>query len=245
DAYFVVYALNRLGATRTMEHFLSYITNVAATAVNGHLQPVYSITLGARLTERIEPSLSGYRGMGPVRVGNQAYEHIQNDIYGSVVLATTQMFFDSRLAHPGTGRLFERLEAIGEQAVRLFDQPDAGIWEFRTIARVHTFSAAMCWAACDRLACIAAQLNFAVRAEYWQGHAQRIHETIVANAWNPALNSFVESFGSSELDASLLLLQHIGFVSADDPRFIGTVEAVEKRLRRGDFLLRYAMPDDF
>ena len=245
DAYFVVHALNRLGATRTMEEYLRYITNVAATAADGHLQPVYSVTLGARLTERIEPSLSGYRGMGPVRVGNQAYEHIQNDVYGSVVMATTQMFFDSRMVQPGTGRIFERLEAVGEQAIRLFDQPDAGIWEFRTIAKVHTFSAAMCWAACDRLARIAAHLSFTGRAEYWQRHARQMHEKIVAEAWNPKLNSFVESFGGGELDASLLLLQHMGFVAADDPRFVGTVEAVEKRLRRGDFLLRYATPDDF
>lgn len=98
DAYFVVHALNRLGATRTMEDYLRYITNVAASAENGHLQPVYSVTLGSKLTERIETGLDGYRGMGPVRVGNQAYEHIQNDVYGSVVMAATQMFFDRRLA---------------------------------------------------------------------------------------------------------------------------------------------------
>ena len=245
DAYFVVHALNRLGATRTMEEYLRYITNVAATATNGHLQPVYSVTLGARLTERVETSLSGYRGMGPVRVGNQAYEHIQNDVYGSVIMAATQIFFDSRLIHPGTGRMFERLEAVGEQAARLFDQPDAGIWEFRTIAKVHTFSAAMCWAACDRLARIAAHLNFTGRAEYWQDHARRMHEKIATEAWNPTLNSFVDAFGGEDLDASLLLLQHMGFIQATDPRFIGTVEAIEKRLKRGDFLLRYATPDDF
>ena len=245
DAYFVVHALNRLGATLTMEDYLRYITNVAATATNGHLQPVYGVTFDAKLTERIETGLTGYRGNGPVRVGNQAYEHIQNDVYGSVVMAATQMFFDVRLAHPGTQRMYERLEAIGEQAVRVFEKPDAGIWEFRTIAKVHTFSAAMCWAACDRLARIAAQLNFAGRAEYWQGHADRMRAAILAEAWNPTLNSFVDCFGGSDLDASLLLLQHMGFVEANDPKFIGTVAAIEKFLKRGDFLLRYAAPDDF
>jgi GH15 family glucan-1,4-alpha-glucosidase len=245
DAYFVVHALNRLGATRTMEEYLRYITNVAATAANGHLQPVYSITLGTQLVERVEPALAGYRDMGPVRVGNQAYEHIQNDVYGSVVMAVAQVFFDQRLELPGNVRIFERLELIGEQAIRVFDTPDAGLWEFRTKARIHTFSAAMCWAACDRLARVARQLRFGVRAGYWQGHADHIRETIMREAWNEGLNSFVDSFGGDALDASLLLLHHLGFVPADDPRFVGTVAAVEKHLKRGDFLLRYAAADDF
>ena len=87
DAYFVVHALNRLGATKTMERFLSWITNVVGSSPDGHLQPVYGIGQEANLTETTVEHLPGYRGMGPVRVGNQAYEHIQNDVYGSVILA--------------------------------------------------------------------------------------------------------------------------------------------------------------
>lgn len=245
DAYFVVHALNRLGATLTMEEFLRYITNVAASASDGHLQPVYSITLGDKLTERVETRLKGYRGMGPVRVGNQAYEHIQNDVYGSVIMAATQMFFDQRLARRGTIRMFERLEEIGEQAVHVFDKPDAGLWEFRTIAKVHTFSAAMCWAGCDRLARIAEHIRLEARSAYWRGHAEHIREVITREAWNADMNSFAESFGGSDVDASLLLLHHIGFLEADDPRFAGTVAAIEDRLKIGDYLLRYAAPDDF
>jgi len=245
DAYFVVHALNRLGATRSMEEYLRYITNIAASTPDGRLQPVYSVTLGARLTERVEPQLSGYRGMGPVRVGNQAYEHIQNDVYGSVVMAATQMFFDQRLTHRGTDAMYERLEAIGEQALMLYDQPDAGIWEFRTFTKVHTFSAAMCWAACDRLARIGDQLGNGVSGRRWREQADRMQKRILDEAWNPELNSFVDSFGGSDIDASLLLLHHLGIVAADDPRFKGTVEAIEKTLRRGDFLLRYAAADDF
>ncbi len=245
DAYFVVHALNRLGATRTMEDFLRYITNIAASATDGHLQPVYSIILEARLTEREEPRLRGYRGMGPVRVGNQAFEHIQNDVYGSIIMAATQMFFDQRLEQQGTIRVFERLEAIGEQAVRVFDQPDAGLWEFRTIAKVHTFSAVMCWAACDRLARVADHLRMQSRATYWRQHADHIRDVIDREAWNAEMNSFTESFGGSDVDASLLLLHHQGFLEADDPRFAGTMAAIEDRLKIGDYLLRYAAPDDF
>ena len=246
DAYFVVHALNRLGATRTMEDYLRYITNVAASASNGHLQPVYGVTLESRLIERIEKNLGGYRGMGPVRVGNQAYEHIQNDVYGSVVMAATQMFFDQRLAQPGNVRIFERLESIGEQAVQVFDKPDAGLWEFRTIAKVHTFSAVMCWVACDRLAKISLRLGLEARTTYWRDHADRIHGVICERAWNSKLNAFVESFGDGDdVDSSLLLLHELGFLAADDPRFAGTVAAIEKKLRDGDFLFRYKSHDDF
>ncbi|MHA1107996.1 MAG: glycoside hydrolase family 15 protein, partial [Alphaproteobacteria bacterium] len=154
-------------------------------------------------------------------------------------------FFDQRLAQRGTIRIFERLEEIGEQAVRVFDKPDAGLWEFRTIAKVHTFSAAMCWAACDRLARVAAQLRLESRAAYWRGHADNIRSVIMREAWNEDMNSFAESFGGSDVDASLLLLHHVGFLDADDPQFAGTVAAIEDQLKVGDYLLRYAAPDDF
>ncbi|MBL6959135.1 MAG: glycoside hydrolase family 15 protein [Rhodospirillales bacterium] len=245
DAYFVVKALNRLGATRTMEDLLRYITNIVAAADNGHLQPVYGIALDNKLIEEIVPDLPGYRGMGPVRKGNQAYEHIQNDIYGSVILAATQSFFDERLVRPGNVRLFERLEAVGERCLELYDQPDAGLWELRTKAKVHTYSAVMCWAGTDRLARIAEQLGMTTRATYWQQHADSIRAEILEKTFDEKQNTFVESFGGSEVDASLLMLFELDFIEATDPRFVGTVEAIEKKLRRGKYLFRYATEDDF
>ena len=245
DAYFTVHALNRLGATRTMEDYLRWITNIVRSAPDGHLQPVYGVTQEARLPEREVESLAGYRGMGPVRVGNQAYEHVQNDVYGSVVLAATQSFFDERLRRPGDAKLFSRLERVGERATKLFDQPDAGIWELRTRSRVHTFSALMCWAACDRLARIASRLELPRRARHWRRQADLMHSSICEQAWCEKRRSFVESFGGSDVDASLLLMEHVGFLPASDPRFASTVAAVERDLRRGRYLFRYAAPDDF
>ncbi|CAG4885298.1 Glucoamylase [Georgfuchsia toluolica] len=245
DSYFVVNALNRLGATRTMEHYLSYIVNVAAGAANGRLQPVYGIDGRANLHELEVPTLPGYRGMGPVRIGNQAFAQAQHDVYGSAILAATHVFFDQRLARPGDTALFQRLESLGDKAVEFYAQPDAGLWELRGQARVHTFSAVMCWAACDRLALIANRLGLAKKAARWRARGQRIHRDILQRAWNKRRNSFVSTFGGSELDASLLLLAEVGFICADDPRYVATVAAIESELKHGDFIFRYVEKDDF
>jgi GH15 family glucan-1,4-alpha-glucosidase len=245
DAYFVVRALNRLGYIETMEDFLAYISNIVGSSEDGYLQPVYGIGLEARLTERQVGTLKGYRGNQPVRIGNQAYEHDQHDGYGSVLLAATQAFFDQRLRRPAAQHTFHRLETIGEQAFALHAVPDAGLWEFRTKARVHTHSSVMCWAACDRLARIASQLSLTERATHWQVRADQIRETVLGRAWNDALGSFAASFGGDDIDASLLLMHEVGFIRPDDPRFAGTVAAVERELKRGPHLFRYVKADDF
>jgi len=245
DAYLVVNALNRLGATRTMEHHLGYILNIVAGAANGGLQPMYGISGRTAIDEREVDSLPGYRGMGPVRVGNQAHQQVQHDVYGSAILAATHVFFDQRLVKRGDEALFRRLESLGERAAALFDQPDAGLWELRGVMRVHTFSSMMCWAGCDRLARIAAHLGLASRAEYWRSVAARIHRVVCERSWNPGLGSFVATMDGDTLDASLLRLNDVGFLAADDPRFAGTVRAIERELRRGDFVFRYLEKDDF
>jgi GH15 family glucan-1,4-alpha-glucosidase len=245
DAYFTINALNRLNATRTMERYLGYIVNVIAGAPEGRLQPVYRINGRPEIDEREIASLPGYRGMGPVRLGNQAYRQQQHDVYGAAVLAATHAFFDRRLLWPAKESLFAQLEALGERAAELWSQPDAGPWELRGATRVHTFSSVMCWAACDRLAKIAAQLGLAERARAWRARAETIHRAVCERAWSKARNSFVAALDGDGLDASLLLLAELGFLSADDPRFAATVAAVERELRRGDFVFRYAGPDDF
>ncbi|MDP1890599.1 MAG: glycoside hydrolase family 15 protein [Gemmatimonadaceae bacterium] len=245
DGFMVVNALNRLGATRTMERFLSYIVNIAAGSPEGALQPVYGITGRERIDERIITSLPGYRGIGPVRIGNQAYEQVQHDVYGAAILAATHVFFDRRLVRHDDVALFERLEVLGARAARAFDQPDAGLWELRNRSDLHTYSAVMWWSACDRLALIAARLGLPEREAHWRTTAETLHRTICDRAWSASLNSFSGTFGGDTLDASLLLLQEVGFVTADDPRFAATVAAVERDLRRGDFVFRYSGEDDF
>ena len=248
DAYFVVHALNRLGTTRTMEDYLNFITNIVDTFSESgaeHLPPLYPITRGGTLDEFEAPNLSGYRGHRPVRFGNGAATQIQNDGYGAVVLAATHSFFDQRLIKPGKDELFMQLEHMGELAIKVFDKPDAGPWELREKQVVHSFSSVMCWAACDRLARIAGQIGRTDRAAFWRSEADRLHAVIDRHSWNEAKNHYVSTFDGEDLDATLLLFAELGFVSADDPRFVATVDAIGRDLKRGDLLLRYATADDF
>ncbi|HEX7885006.1 MAG TPA: glycoside hydrolase family 15 protein [Phenylobacterium sp.] len=269
DAYYVVQALNRLGAADMLENYLVYLRNLVDQATRGemaatgapgelpgpanggangkasHVQPVYGVGLEPVLTEWIAPHLPGYRGIGPVRVGNQAHEHLQHDVYGQIVLSTVQAFFDERLLRPANADDFRALEPIGERAFELHDKPDASLWEFRGREAVHTYSSVMCWAACDRLGNAAAKLGLAERAAYWNDRAAQVRETIERRAWNETEGRFASTFEGDELDASLLQMVDVRFVPPDDPRMQATMAAVEHGLRRGPYMLRYAIPDDF
>jgi GH15 family glucan-1,4-alpha-glucosidase len=243
DAAFVVRALNQLGATSSMENFLTYIYTLASGIDD--LQPVYGIHFEQDLAEREVPSLSGYRAMGPVRDGNLAWMQRQNDVYGSVVLASTHLFFDQRLTTPGGPDTYEQLERAGDVAYRVYSEPDAGLWEFRGRQGVHTYSSVMCWVACDRLSRIAARGNLHDRATHWRARADEIRERILHEAFDSERNSFMETWGGTRYDASTLVLPDLGFIAADDPRFLGTLDAVEKNLRHGDHVFRYVDEDDF
>ena len=245
DAYYTVQALNRLGALDVLEGYLVYLRNIVDEAKGGHIQPLYGVLGEAILEERIEHALPGYRGMGPVRVGNQAYEQVQHDAYGQIVLSSTQAFFDERLFRMGSLADFEALERVGERAWALHDQPDAGLWELRTRQAVHTYSTAMCWAACDRLANIAERLQLSERQAFWQERAEAIRAAIEAKAWRPETNRLSATFSGDDLDASLIQLLDLRFLTPDDPRFKGTLAAVEQGLRRGSTMLRYDTEDDF
>jgi GH15 family glucan-1,4-alpha-glucosidase len=245
DAFFVVRALNSLSEVGTLEDYLRWLSNVVVQAKGGHIQPLYGIGLERELPEAVMDHLSGYRGMGPVRVGNQAQEHFQHDVYGNVILGAAQAFHDHRLLHRAGLAEFKRLEEVGEQAARTYDKPDAGMWELRTRARVHTSSALMCWAACDRLGKIALTLKLPDRAAYWQDHALRMQERILREAWSEERQAFAESFGGTGLDASVLLMIEVNFIDPKDPRFIATVDALETHLCDGPYMRRYEAPDDF
>jgi GH15 family glucan-1,4-alpha-glucosidase len=242
DAYFVVKALNRLGATQTMEDFISFILGIASEE---DVRPVYSVVPSDRMDEEIADNLQGYCGDGPVRIGNAAAGQVQHDTYGSIILAAMPMFFDRRLPRPGNVALFQLLERIGFVAERSAFEPDAGIWEYRGRMRVHMHSVAMCWAGCNRLAAIAQHLGMKQRSAYWSDVASGIQARLLEEAWNEKRGAFTAAAGVDELDASVLLLPDIGLIEADDPRFVRTVDAVGHELVRGNHVMRYAGEDDF
>ena len=189
--------------------------------------------------------LPGYGGQGAVRVGKQALEHFLHDVYGNIILGGAQAFHDQRLFRRAGRAEFVHFEAVGEQAFRVYDQPDAGMWELRTRARIHTSSALMSWAACDRLAKVAASLQLPERIRYWRERADMIRERILREAWSDERQAFAESFGGRDLDASVLLMIEVGFIDPKDPRFVATVDALEKSLCDGPYMRRYEAPDDF
>ena len=247
DSYYTVQALNRLGALDVLEKYLAYLRNIVDSAKGGQIQPLYSVMGESELDETTAAHLAGYRGMGPVRKGNAAYKQIQHDCYGQIVLPTVQGFIDHRLLRMADDHDFQSLEEVGEMAWRMHDQPDAGLWEFRTRQEVHTYSAVMSWAACDRLANTAEWLGKDDRAAIWRERADTIRATIEAEAWkeNGEGGHYGASFESDYLDASLLQMVELRFLSPDNKRFQQTFAAVEKHLRRGDHMLRYAAEDDF
>lgn len=247
DAYFTVTALNRLSSVSTLEYYLRWLRNVAALTDGGHIQPVLGVGLETDLEEHIVDRLPGYRDAKPVRRGNQASEHIQHDVYGQVILGAAQAFFDTRLRAPAGEADFRLMEKIGERAFEMHDQPDAGIWEYRTRAAVHTSSVLMCWAACDRLAHIAAHLGHDDRQTYWQDRAETIRQTLEANAWSEEMGAYTGDFEGGYLDASVLLMCEVGYPKSaqEKERFSRTVDAIDAELREGNAVYRYKAADDF
>ena len=247
DAFFTVGALNRLNATRTMEGFLRFIMDAVPEGLEGPIPPLFPIAPGAEVEERIAAALPGFRGDGPVRIGNAAAGQRQNDGYGAIVMTATQMFWDQRLQRTGDLTLYHHLVTLGRAAEEAAFAPDAGLWEYRGRAAPHTHSAAMCWAALDRLGAIAHRLGLDAEAQDWERRAAALRERILVAATVPGEGwlSGVLDGGAPVADASTFLLPEIGLIRATDPLFLRTVEVLEKRLVRDGIVLRYDHADDF
>ena len=244
DAYFTVGALNLLGVTRTMEHFVRFLVNTVLDEKAEDVRPLYPIVASTDLTENIAESLAGFRGMGPVRIGNAAATQKQTDVFGSVILSASQLFWDERVNLTGGLDLYKRLKPVGEAALAQALEPDSGVWEFRGRTRVHTYSVAMCWAAAHRIGLIAQRVGEDKDAVDWKAKATKLRATILEKSITK--DGWISgAFGEEMVDASSLLLPQLGLIDAKDERFLKTLEVIEKRLLRNGFLLRYDEPDDF
>jgi GH15 family glucan-1,4-alpha-glucosidase len=205
------------------------------------LQIMYDIYGGRRLSEIELSWLPGYEGSKPARIGNAAHGQFQLDVYGEVLSALLLGLRSGMPAHPGGWGALEQLLQFIERA---WQRPDDGIWEVRGGRKHFVHSKIMAWVAVDRA--IRAVEEFDTGGE--QGRAMiphlkalraRIHEEVCDRGYHPAVGAFTQSYGSDTLDASVLLMPHVGFLPGNDPRVIGTVRAVEKHLLRDGFVLRY------
>ncbi|HEY0145666.1 MAG TPA: glycoside hydrolase family 15 protein [Methylovirgula sp.] len=244
DAFFTVGALNRLGATRTMENFIRFIIDAVLRADDVAIAPLYPISTSTSSEERLASALAGYQGMGPVRIGNAAVSQIQNDAYGSIILTAAQIFWDARLTYKGLATLYQQLRGVGRLAARCALTPDAGPWEYRGRASIHTYSAAMCWAALHRLALIAERVGESAEAQEWEALATKLRTEILNRATMP--EGWISGvLDAPFVDATCLLLAEVGLLPANDPRVVKTLDVIGQRLVRDGFVMRYDEADDF
>jgi GH15 family glucan-1,4-alpha-glucosidase len=206
------------------------------------VQIMYGVAGERRLTELELPWLTGYEGSAPVRVGNAASEQLQLDVYGEVLDCLYQARVHGLPLDPNAWKIQLLLLEHLEEAWR---QPDEGIWEIRGPRKHFVHSKVMCWVAFDRaVRTVEANPEIDGRVDRWRAVRDEIHGDVCERGFDEELGSFVQSYGSQELDASLLLLPLVGFLPASDARVRGTIEAVERELLRDGFLLRYQTHED-
>lgn len=245
DAYFSLNAFERLGHFDEMERFLDYLRNIVH--VHGdNLQPLYSVGGDADLREEILDHLKGFRGEQPVRIGNQAHEHIQNDVYGEMILAVSRLLLDSRF------RGLEELDGVSELIDRLLqqienriDDPDAGLWELRGKEQLHTFTLLTHWAGARRAKEVAEQIGSAdlgSKAERVMGEAHRL---IMSRCFDPESGALTQRADHKNLDASALLALHFGFLDPASEEALRHVRAIRDQLQLDGLLRRYDVEDDF
>jgi len=244
DAYYALGAFRLLGQFEELEQFLHYLLNIASSAPDLDLKPLYRIDGRADLTERILTDWPGYLGNGPVRVGNQAAEHLQHDVFGEMVLALTPLFLDARFRDQQTRSALDLVTRLSRKAAAVAGQPDAGIWEYRADWRPQTFSSLMCWGATDRMVKIAERHQPSIADEF-RDHEQRIRNDILTNGMDLERGSLVASYGGRDVDAALLQAATLRFLPASDPRIHATIDAVRKDLEHDGWLRRYRTDDGF
>lgn len=244
DAYYALGAFRLLGHFEEREQFLRYLLDIAAGSPELALSPLYRVDGTSDLDERLLDAWPGFGGEGPVRVGNGAAKHVQNDIFGEMVLALTPVFVDDRFRAERSKDALELVERLARKAISVVGTPDAGIWEYRTQWNPQTFSSLMCWAGADRMAGVAARHAPALEAEF-RVAADRIRDQIVREAWNPTVGSFVGHHGGRDLDASLLQMATLQLLPPDDARLRATIDAIWRTLSNDGWLFRYRLDDGF
>ncbi len=244
DAFYTLGAFRSIGHFEEREQFLHYLLNVASSAPDLDLAPLYRIDGKSDLEERILTDWPGYMGEGPVRVGNGAAAHEQHDVFGEMVLALTPLFLDARFREQVSPQVLDLVSRLARRAVNVAGKPDAGIWEYREDWRPQTFSSLMCWAAADRMSRIAKLHRPADAEEFAQG-ADRIREEILSQAVEAGRGCLVADYGGTEVDAALLQAVTLRLLPPSDPRMHQSVDAIRADLEHHGWLKRYRTNDGF
>ena len=244
DASMVIKVVSQLGHKKIAQRYLKFIIGLIPEK-DEQLQIMYGINNEKILTEKTLSHLKGYKNSAPVRVGNAAYSQQQNDIYGILMDVIHQQITNFTIDIDNGEELWTITKGIVWVVNKHWREADKGIWEFREEDRHFTFSKVLCWVAIDRAIKVAELFSKDYKASKWRKIEQEIKNDIHKNAWNEKVQAFTQSYGSSEMDASVLLMESYGFIEAKDPKFISTVEAIGKELNNDGLLYRYKNKDDF
>jgi len=235
DATFTLLALMNSGYTEEACCWHSWLLRAVAGAP-AHMQIMYGIRGQRRLLEWEADWLQGYEGAQPVRIGNAAHAQLQLDVYGELMDA----FHQARVAKLELDETTWDLECkVLEHLAEIWDQPDSGIWERRGDGKHYVSSKVLTWVAFDRAIKSAEKFGFEAPLEQWRTLRDTIHCEVCEKGFDRNLNTFVESYGSRLLDASILLLPSVGFLPGNDPRVRGTLAAIEKHMMRDGFVMRH------
>jgi GH15 family glucan-1,4-alpha-glucosidase len=235
DATFTLLALMNSGYTEEASAWHNWLLRAVAGGP-ANMQIMYGIMGQRRLLEWEVGWLPGYEGARPVRVGNAAHAQLQLDVYGELIDAFHQSRMTKLKLDDGT---WDLECTVLDHLAEVWNQPDSSIWERRGAARHYVSSKVMTWVAFDRGIKSAERFGFKAPLEKWRSLRDTIHREVCEKGFDAAQNSFVESYGSQLLDASILLLPSVGFLPASDPRVAGTLAAIERHMMRDGFVLRH------
>lgn len=242
DASMSIDTLLKTGHFGAAGRFISFIQNIIRSKYDT-FQIMYGIRGERVLTEKTLDYLAGYENSKPVRIGNAAYLQKQNDSFGYLMDVIHQYF----QFFPGTldevEDTWEIVKNIISTVCASWRQPDKGIWELRGPSQHFVFSKVMCWVALDRGVRIAELIHKTYYANAWREEANKIQADVFAKGWNPVMQSFTQAYNNTAMDSSLLLMEHYGFISAQDPRYMDTVRMVQKKLFYKGLMFRYKVSD--
>ncbi|MBC8070007.1 MAG: glycoside hydrolase family 15 protein [Deltaproteobacteria bacterium] len=235
DATFTLYALLNSGYRDEARAWRDWLVRAVAGRPD-QTRIMYGIGGERRLTELELPWLAGYADSKPVRIGNGAAGQFQLDVFGEVM---DTLHLARRLGLDGDGDAWRVQRGFANFVEQVWTQPDEGIWEIRGPRRHFTYSKVMAWVALDRAVTSVEEFGLDGPARRWRKARDEIHAAVCRDGYSAKLGSFVQAFGEEHLDASLLLLPALGFLPPDDPRIVGTIEAIERELMHDGFVLRY------